>query len=180
MAIRKIARMGHPILRQKALPVSDPAASETRAVIRDMLETVIDAQGAGIAGPQVYESRRIVLFQLPGEEGAPELHGFSVLINPEIEMLGDDMEEDWEGCLSVPGLRGIVPRYSRIRYSGIDLEGRLVEREAEGFHARVVQHECDHLDGVLYPQRMVDLSKLVFESEWRHWVDSRQAPADAD
>ncbi len=180
MAIRKIASMGHPILRQKAALVKDPTAPEIHALLKDMLDTLTDASGAGLAAPQIYESKRIVIFQLPQEPdtGDPEPHqdedaqptAPSILINPEIEILGDDMADDWEGCLSVPGLRGLVPRYSHIRYSGVDPEGRLIEREAHGFHARVVQHECDHLDGVLYPQRMVDLTKLIFDSEWRHWV----------
>jgi len=180
MAIRKIARMGHPVLRRTALPVKDPTAPEIRALIEDMLETVVDAQGAGLAAPQVHETRRIVLYQTlqqdEGEPPPPELHGFKVLINPEIEILTGEIEEDWEGCLSVPGLRGLVPRYTHIHYSGVDHHGRLVECDAEGFHARVIQHECDHLDGFLYPQRMVDLQKLVFESEWRHWLKSDGEP----
>lgn len=180
MAIRKIASMGHPILRQKAALVKDPTAPEIHALLKDMLDTMTDAFGTGLAAPQIYENKRMVIFQVPQEphNGDPERHQDKdapltapiILINPEIEILGDDMEDDWEGCLSVPGLRGFVPRYSHIRYSGVDHEGRLIEREAHGFHARVVQHECDHLDGVLYPQRMVDLTKLIFDSEWRHWV----------
>ena len=172
MAIRKIARMGHPILRRKAAPVADPTAPEIRTLIEDMTATMIDADGAGLAGPQVYEDKRLVVFYAPPEDenAADDPPPLTVLINPEIEILTDDMDEDWEGCLSVPGLRGVVPRYTHLRYSGTDLAGRLIEREARGFHARVVQHECDHLDGILYPQRMVDLSKLVFETEWRHWV----------
>ena len=177
MAILKIASMGHPILRRKAAAVKDPTAPEIHALLKDMLDTMTDASGTGLAAPQIYESKRIVIFQVPPEPdtGEPAEHQDSdgqlnILINPEIDILGDDMEDDWEGCLSVPGLRGWVPRYSHIRYSGVDHEGRLIEREAHGFHARVVQHECDHLDGVLYPQRMVDLNKLIFDSEWRHWV----------
>jgi len=179
MAIRKIARMGHPILRKTAEPVPDPAAPEIQALIADMIETMKDADGAGLAAPQVYESVRIVIFHAPvdraeaggdGDETAP----LTILINPEIEILSNEMAEGWEGCLSVPGLRGLVPRYTHLRYSGIDQNGRLIEREARGFHARVVQHECDHLDGLLYPQRMTDLSQLLFESEARHWIGRQE------
>jgi len=175
MAIRKIARMGHPILRKTAEPVPDPAAPEIQALIADMIETMKDADGAGLAAPQVYESVRLVIFHAPGDRSEADGDGaetapLTILINPEIEILGNDMAEGWEGCLSVPGLRGLVPRYTHLRYSGVDQHGKLIEREARGFHARVVQHECDHLDGVLYPQRMTDLSQLLFESEARHWT----------
>jgi len=178
MSIRKIARMGHPVLAQKAAPIGDPASTDVRRLIADMVETMVDAKGAGLAAPQVYESLRIVIFHAPedragggGEAGAAPL---TVLINPEIEILTDEMEEGWEGCLSVPGMRGLVPRYTRLRYTGLDESGVRIEREAAGFHARVVQHECDHLDGILYPRRMRDLSTLIFETEWQHWVPARQ------
>ncbi len=146
--------------------------------MKDMIETMIDADGAGLAAPQVHESLRIVIFQAPperaseeaGEEAFDHTAPLTVLINPVIEILSQDQEEGWEGCLSVPGLRGLVPRYTHLRYQGLGVDGDVIEREAKGFHARVVQHECDHLDGVLYPQRMTDLSKLVFESEFRHYV----------
>ena len=178
MAIRKIARMGHPILRQIAQPVPDPTAPEIQALIADMIETMKDADGAGLAAPQVYESLRLVIFHAPGdraENGDPtaQTAPLTVLVNPEIEILGNEMAEGWEGCLSVPGLRGLVPRYTHLRYSGVDQQGRVIEREARGFHARVVQHECDHLDGLLYPQRMTDMSQLLFESEARHWIESQ-------
>ena len=176
MVIRKISRMGHPVLRRPAASVDDPTAARIKDLILDMIDTMGDAQGVGLAAPQVYESRRLVIFHeieepVPGDEetksqtGAPLI----ILINPQIEILTDETDEDWEGCLSVPGMRGLVPRYTHLRYSGVDPEGRLIEREARGFHARVVQHECDHLDGILYPQRMTDLSKLIFETEGRHW-----------
>lgn len=181
MAIRKIARMGHPVLTKVAKPVADPTAPEIRALVADMLETMIDANGAGLAAPQVYEPLRVVIFQAPAErapEGMDEEEAYdhtaalTVLINPEIEVVSSDMEEGWEGCLSVPGLRGLVPRYREIIYRGVGLDGRSIERRAKGFHARVVQHECDHLDGVLYPQRMTDLSELIFESEARHRLEA--------
>jgi peptide deformylase len=179
MAIRKIARMGHPVLARQADPVADPTAPEVRALVADMIETMIDANGAGLAAPQIYVPKRIVIFQAPADrspEGIAEAEAFdhqaalTVLINPEIEILTPEMEPGWEGCLSVPGLRGLVPRYTELRYRGFGLDGQLIERRAKGFHARVVQHECDHLDGVLYPQRMGDLTNLIFESEARHWV----------
>jgi peptide deformylase len=183
MAILKIARMGHPILSATAQPVANPAAPEIRGLVADMVETMIDANGAGLAAPQVHVPLRVVVFQAPDERADPGLAEgerydrtapLTVLVNPEIEVLGEETEAGWEGCLSVPGLRGVVERPAHIRYRGFDLEGRKVERTARGFHARVVQHEVDHLDGVLYPGRMRDLSQLIFESEMRHWA----APED--
>jgi peptide deformylase len=183
MAILKIARMGHPVLATPAAPVSDPTAPEIRRLVNDMVETMIDANGAGLAAPQVHVPLRVVVFQAPGERSEPlnspdsGLAGeeafdhtapLTVLINPEIAVIDPTAEGGWEGCLSVPGLRGWVERPGHIRYRGFGLDGRLVERTARGFHARVVQHECDHLEGRLYPSRMSDLGKLVFESEIRH------------
>ena len=178
MAILKIARMGHPILARKAEPVPDPAAPEIRRLVADMLETMIDADGAGLAAPQVHVPLRVVVFQAPGERSEDSPHAESydrtapltVLINPEVEILGPEREGGWEGCLSVPGLRGWVKRPAHIRYEGFGLDGKVIERTARGFHARVVQHECDHLEGKLYPARMSDLGKLVFESEIRHFT----------
>ena len=179
MAILKIARMGHPVLAKRAEPVADPSAPGIRRLVSDMIETMIDANGAGLAAPQVHVPLRVVVFQAPDERSDPALTDserfdhtapLTVLINPEVEVLGSDLESGWEGCLSVPGLRGLVERPAHIRYRGFDQEGRAVARTARGFHARVVQHECDHLDGILYPQRMKDLTKLIFESEARHWL----------
>ena len=192
MAILKIARMGHPVLRQVAVPVEDPGAPALRRLIEDMIETMRDAQGTGLAAPQVHVPRRVVVFFVaasrmraeeaedaadegpaddPFAEGVP----LTVLINPEVEPLGATMRPGWEACLSVPELAGEVPRYTAIRYRGLDPEGQMIEREANGFHARVVQHECDHLDGILYPQRMIDLKKLVFASELRHMAAAEAA-----
>jgi peptide deformylase len=177
MAILKIARMGHPVLATPARPVPDPTAPEIRRLVNDMVETMIDANGAGLAAPQVHVPLRVVIFQAPGERSDPglsEAEAFdhtaplTVLINPEIAVMAPETEGGWEGCLSVPGLRGWVERPAHIRYRGFDLDGKPVERTARGFHARVVQHECDHLDGRLYPSRMTDLSRLVFESEIHH------------
>lgn len=171
MAILKIAKMGHPVLRRVAEPVDDPTRPEMLKLAGDMMETLEDIGGAGLAAPQVHASTRMVMFHVPaarsdGDEGVP----FTVLANPMIQPLGDETEEGWEGCLSVPGLRGLVRRPARILYSGFGLDGQRIEREARGFHARVVQHECDHLDGILYPQRMEDLTRLIFETEFRHHV----------
>jgi peptide deformylase len=181
MAILKIARMGHPVLATKAAPVSDPTAPEIRRLVNDMVETMVDANGAGLAAPQVHVPLRVVVFQAPGERSEPANQGeeafdhtapLIVLINPEIAVMDPAPEGGWEGCLSVPGLRGWVERPAHIRYRGFGLDGKLIERTARGFHARVVQHECDHLDGRLYPSRMADLSRLVFESEIRHFLQA--------
>lgn len=180
--ILKIARMGHPVLSQIAAQVPDPKAPEIQRLIKDMIETMIDANGAGLAAPQVHVPLRLVVFQAPEERADPGLSAeerfdhtapLTVLVNPEITILDQEIEGGWEGCLSVPGLRGWVERPAHIRYRGQGPDGQPIERTARGFHARVVQHEVDHLDGRLYPGRMRDLSKLIFESEIRHL-----APAD--
>jgi peptide deformylase len=169
MAILKIARMGHPVLRRRADPVADPTDPAVRRLVRDMIETLEDIGGAGLAAPQVHVPWRVVIFRVPAERvtgrGDDVPAEMTVLVNPEIEPIGAASELGWEGCLSVPGLRGAVPRASRIRYRSETLDGARVERSVEGFHARVVQHECDHLDGILYPQRMNDLSLLTFVEE---------------
>ena len=178
MAILKIARMGHPVLRRPASPVLDPTAPDIGRLIDDMTETLEDANGAGLAAPQVHRPLRLVLFRVPpGREAEPEAESGggpaaasadetpTVLINPEIEPIVAGMVEDMEACLSLPGLAGMVPRHDRICYRWTDTAGQTHEREAQGFHARVVQHECDHLDGILYPMRMTDLSTLTFTSE---------------
>lgn len=169
MAILKIARMGHPVLRRKADPVSDPAAPEIARLIVDMAETLADIGGAGLAAPQVHVPLRVVIFHVPPERatGGPDdqAQELTVLINPMIEPDGAAQELGWEGCLSVPGLKGAVPRFSRIRYRALSAKGGLIDRRAEGFHARVLQHECDHLDGILYPQRMTDMRLLTFAEE---------------
>jgi peptide deformylase len=176
MALLKIARMGHPVLRGVAGAVDDPTAPWVRRLVDDMVETMEDAGGTGIAAPQVHQPYRIVVFQVLGDR-LSDLPGdvaqdLTVLINPVVETIGRERALGWEGCLSVPGLRGVVPRHLRIRYSGTGLDGEVIEREVEGFHARVVQHECDHLDGILYAQRMTDHRLLVFVEELqRHPID---------
>ena len=159
--------MGHPVLRQRAKPVETFGTTELRQLVHDMTETMKAKNGAGLAAPQIGVSQRVVIFGVEHNPRYPDAEPvpFTALVNPKIVMLTREVEEDWEGCLSVPGLRGVVPRYTKLRYSGFDPEGNAIEREATGFHARVVQHECDHLDGILYPQRMTDLSKLGFIEE---------------
>ena len=176
MALLKIARMGHPVLRAVASPVEDPTAPWVRRLFEDMVETMEDASGAGLAAPQVHQSHRIVVFCVPAERvtdmPGDVAQGLTVLINPVVEFIGQERALGWEGCLSVPGLRGVVPRHLRVRYRGNGLDGEVIERNVEGFHARVVQHECDHLDGILYPQRMSDHRLLVFLDELqRHPID---------
>jgi len=169
MAILKIARMGHPVLVQPAAPLPDPGAPEIRRLVADMIETMEDAFGVGLAAPQVHVALRLFVFRVPPERGSGDPDdtpiGTTVLINPEVEPVGEDIRLRWEGCLSIPGLRGAVPRPWRVRYRGVDCDGRLVAREASGLHAGVVQHEYDHLDGILYPMRMTDFSQFGFTEE---------------
>ena len=174
MALLKIARMGHPVLTRRAEPIEDPTAEGVRRLIGHMAETMADAEGIGLAAPQVHHSLRVILFLPIDERDEAQPPRPVALINPEFEPLTDETVEAWEGCLSIPGLRGLVPRAARIGYRGLTPEGRMVEREAEGLHARVVQHEIDHLDGVLFPMRMNDLRHLAFESELRHLVRKDQ------
>jgi peptide deformylase len=181
MSILKIARMGHPALRRPAQPVADATALEIRALVADMWETLGDIGGAGLAAPQVHVPLRVVIFHVPAaraaREGADPVAPIA-LVNPEIEPLDGDTTEGWEACLSVPGLTGLVPRHARIRYRGQTPDGESIEREATGFHARLVQHECDHLDGILYPMRMTDLSKLMFVEEMQRAHAGENLPED--
>jgi len=171
MAILKIARMGHPVLRRPARPVEDVKAAEIQRLITDMIDTMHDAGGAGLAAPQVHVPLRLVIFHAPPARSEAESVPLTVLINPVIEPLDDERRVAYEGCLSLPGLTGAVPRWHRIRYAGLGRDGAPVERVAEGFHARVVQHECDHLDGVLYPARMPDLATFGFVEEVRRAME---------
>ncbi len=194
MAVLDIARMGNPILRRRAEPVADPRALAVRRLVADMLETMEFAGGTGLAAPQVHVPLRLVIFYVEGvraareeppgapgnnnddeedgEDGVP----LTVLINPQIRILDPTPQIGMEACLSLPDLAGEVPRASAIRYRGLTLEGSEIVREARGFHARVVQHECDHLDGILFPQRMTDLSRLTYTTELDR--RSRRAPVD--
>ena len=180
MTLLKIARMGHPVLTARAEDVPDPTAREIRRLVEDMVETMNDAGGVGLAAPQIHVSRRVIIFNAPrgrSEGGAPETEfaPLTALVNPVIEPLGEEKVLAYEGCLSIPGLTGPVPRFTRIRYRGFSPTGQPIAREASGFHARVVQHEVDHLDGILFPMRMTDLSLLAFTEELR-----RHAAADPD
>jgi peptide deformylase len=176
MAVLEIARMGHPVLRGIAGRVDDPRAPWVRRLALDMIETMAEAGGTGLAAPQVREPWRIVVFRVDADRlsGVPgdSAQDLTIMINPVIEFVGQERAFAWEGCLSVPGLRGVVPRHLRIRYRANGLDGETIERTAAGFHARVVQHECDHLDGILYPRRMTDHRLLVFLEELqRHPID---------
>jgi peptide deformylase len=169
MAILKIARMGHPVLIQRCDPVADPGAPEIRRLVADMMDTMEDAPGVGLAAPQVHVPLRLFVFRIPGERSGADPDdaavGNSVLINPELELLSDERVLSWEGCLSIPGLRAAVPRSPRVRYRGVDCDGNVVAREVSGFHGCVVQHEYDHLDGILYPMRMTDFRLFGFNEE---------------
>lgn len=166
MAILKIARMGHPVLLERAKPVDDPTAPEVARLILDMAETLEDAGGVGLAAPQVYTKLRLFIYLVPesrldGGSAVP----LTAVINPVITPLDEEMELGWEGCLSIPGLRAAVPRYKRVRLTGFDPVGAPIDRNVSGFHARVVQHEHDHLNGVLYPMRMSDFRYFGFNEE---------------
>jgi peptide deformylase len=169
MAIREIVKMGNPVLAATAAPVEADGTSRLVDLLPDMVETMRAAGGVGLAAPQIGESLRVIIFEVPAsratnEEGDTPFE-LQALINPEIEILGSEVELGWEGCLSIPGLRGEVPRHARIRYAGLDGEGNRIIREASGFHARVVQHEVDHLDGILYPERMTDMRRFGYVDE---------------
>ena len=178
MAVRPVLRMGHPVLQQVAAPVAQFDTAELRELVRDMDDTMRALDGAGIAAPQIGESLRVVIFEVAANPRYPQAEPvpYTVLVNPTLEPLGDEREDAWEGCLSVPGLRGLVPRFRRLRYHGFDLEGRPIDRTVSGFHARVVQHEVDHLDGILYPMRVTDLRNLGYEDVL--FPDARRLPPD--
>jgi peptide deformylase len=169
MAILKIARMGHPVLLGRAAPVADPHAAEVQRLIADMMQTVEDAGAAGLAAPQVHVPLRLFVFRVgAGRASGAEDDGempLQAVINPTVLPLDDEIALGWEGCLSIPGLRAAVPRPARVRYTGLDADGAPIDRTASGFHARVVQHETDHLDGILYPMRMTDFSQFGFVEE---------------
>ncbi|HSI24615.1 MAG TPA: peptide deformylase, partial [Methylotenera sp.] len=164
MAVKNVLRMGDPLLLQKAQPISAFDTPELHALIQDMKDTMQAMDGAGIAAPQIGVSLQAVIFgvgenpRYPDAEQVP----YTVLINPTLNYISDEMEDGWEGCLSVPGMRGVVPRYTRLHYTGFDQYGNAIDRLVSGFHARVVQHECDHLLGILYPMRITDLSQFGY------------------
>ncbi|QBC42578.1 peptide deformylase [Iodobacter fluviatilis] len=164
MAIRSILKMGHPLLQAQALPVEAFDMPELHALLVDMFDTMHDSGGVGIAAPQIGVSLQVVIFGFDASERYPDEAAvpMTVLINPVLTPLSDELAEGWEGCLSVPGLRGEVPRFTQLRYQGFDIYGQAIDRSVSGFHARVVQHECDHLNGILYPQRIRDLSHFGY------------------
>jgi len=171
MSILKVARIGNPILRQPAAPVPKKAigSPELERLIDDMIETMVEYDGVGLAAPQVHESLRLAVLQVPGDEDQEEVP-LMVLINPVVTPLPSEKVAGWEGCLSVPDLRGMVTRPDRVRLQALDRKGRPIDLEASGFHARVIQHECDHLDGVVYIDRMDDLTTLSFLPEFERYV----------
>lgn len=165
MAVRRVLKMGEPLLYQRAEQVQAFGTPALHALVQDMFDTMAALNGAGLAAPQIGVSLRVVIFGFEANPRYPEVAPIptTVLINPVLEMLGGEKDDGWEGCLSVPGLRGLVSRHRRLRYRGHDALGNEIDRTVEGFHARVVQHECDHLDGILYPMRLADWRLLRFE-----------------
>ena len=180
MTLRKIALLGHPVLLTRAEPVADPAAPEIQRLIDDMLATMVDAEGIGLAAPQVHESLRLVVALEMPDRAQRDSAVAHVLINPELELIGAPDQLAFEGCLSIPGLRGRVPRHAELRYRALDRRGRPIAGQASGLFARVLQHEVDHLDGILYPMRMPDLRALAFSAELPHltaWLEQCGDPS---
>jgi len=167
MAVKPVLRMGDPRLLERSRKVTRFATPELAELLRDMHDTMEALDGAGLAAPQIGVGLRVVVFGVQRNPRYPDAEEvpYTILINPVIEAIGDDMEDGWEGCLSVPGMRGLVPRFRAIRYRGFDERGKSIDRKVSGFHARVVQHECDHLDGILYPMRIRDLRDFGFTEE---------------
>lgn len=162
--IRPVLKMGDPRLFEVSTPVAAFDTPELHALVADMRDTMAALNGAGLAAPQIGVGWRVVIFGIEHNPRYPDAETvpFTVLVNPELEPIGEERDMAWEGCLSVPGMRGVVPRYTRLRYRGFDACGGSIDREVEGFHARVVQHECDHLDGILYPMRIEDMRLFGF------------------
>ena len=171
--IRNVLRMGDPRLLVRSQEVERADSPEIASLLVDMLDTMRAQNGAGLAAPQIGVGLRVVVFGVERNPRYPDAEPvpYTEIVNPVITPLGDAMEDGWEGCLSVPGLRGVVPRHARIHYRGLDPQGRVIDRIAEGFHARVVQHECDHLDGILYPMRVRDFTRFGFTDELFPGVD---------
>ena len=165
MTVRRVLKMGDPLLFRLAEPVTGFDTPELHALIADMFDTMAALSGAGLAAPQIGVSKRVVIFGVEANPRYPDAEPVptTVLVNPVIDILGPEQDDGWEGCLSVPGMRGLVSRHTRLRYRGFDQHGKALEREAHGFHARVVQHECDHLDGILYPMRLKDMRLFGYE-----------------
>ena len=169
MSILKIAKMGHPLLLKKSEEIKEFSTIFLKKIIYDMSETMIDYKGIGLAAPQVHISKRIIVFRNPDIEELDKIN-ITPLINPIFEPLGNEKEDDWEGCLSIPRMQGLVRRFKKIKYHGYDLTGKKIENEAQGLHARVIQHEIDHLDGILYTKRLADQKAFGFENEiTKYW-----------
>ena len=164
MSVKEVLRMGDSRLLEISSPVDPIIPENLRELLEDMWDTMAAENGAGLAAPQIGVMQRVVIFGCQTNSRYPDAPAVpqTILINPQISVIGDQLEQGWEGCLSVPGMRGLVPRYQQIRYRGYSPDGELIEREASGFHARVVQHECDHLDGILYPMRITDMRSFGF------------------
>jgi peptide deformylase len=181
MPILKVARMGHPVLRRAAEPLTrgQVRSSDVQRLIDDMIETMQEYEGVGLAAPQVHAGLRLAIVEVPASEnGARAAVPLTVLANPVVTPLTDVKVADWEGCLSLPDLRGRVPRFARIRVDALDRDGRPLSIEAEDFFARVIQHECDHLEGVLFPDRMTDLTSLSFLKEFERFVGPESGPIE--
>ena len=165
MTVCRVLKMGDPLLYRRAEEVREFNTPDLDTLIRDMFDTMAALNGAGLAAPQIGVSRRVVIFEVQSNPRYPEAEAVprTILINPVLEPIGGEMDDGWEGCLSVPGLRGLVSRYKKLRYTGFDEDGQPIDRTVSDFHARVVQHECDHLDGILYPMRLKDIRLLGFE-----------------
>ena len=164
MSILKVAKLGHPVLLRKGIEISEFSSDSLKNIIYNMSETMIDYSGIGLAAPHVHIPKRIIIFRNPDQEKNEKIN-ITPLINPVFSPLSDETEDDWEGCLSIPGMQGLVRRFKKINYSGFDLDGNKINNRAEGLHARVVQHEIDHLDGILYTDRLVDKKAFGFEKE---------------
>ena len=175
MSILKIARLGHPVLYKKATFVKNISSSVIKKLITDMTETMLDANGVGLAAPQVHVSKQIIIFRVPKEDSkvSEESIEITALINPKLTNISDETDNNWEGCLSIPGMTGLVKRFSKVRYEGFDMNGNIIKKEAEGLHARIVQHEYDHLMGIMYISRLADNSAFGFSEEIEKFWKSR-------
>jgi len=176
MSILKIARLGHPILQKKTSIVNKIPSSSIKQLINDMTETMLDAKGIGLAAPQVHISKQVMIFRIPKEDEEEEKNNtieITALINPKISKISDKTENDWEGCLSIPEMSGLVKRFSKIRYEGLDMNGNIIKKTAEGLHARIVQHEYDHLMGILYIHRLVDIRAFGFNDEIKNFWQNK-------
>ena len=173
MSILKISRLGHPILLQKCEIVKDVTSSETKKIIHDMTDTMLDAKGIGLAAPQVHINKQIFIFRAPEEEQEKDIK-ITALINPKITKINENTYNEWEGCLSIPGMLGLVKRFSEIEYEGYDMQGSIIKKKVQGLHARIVQHEYDHLMGIMYIKRLVDKNAYGFADEIQEYWQERK------